>query len=164
MTRFDDDILFRGYVSLTGGVNLPAASVADANVAADAAVAATKLQHQHRAAYAQESATGAASESRTIHVVVGATGTLQKFSAGCVVANIGDDTVTVDLHINGVTALSAVITLSSSESAYDVVDATLSTTAVTVDDVLEVVITAVHATGTLGKGVFASLDLFEDAA
>ena len=101
-------------------------------------------------------------ESAQIHVVVGATGTLQKFSGGSVVANTGAATITVDLHKNGASILTAAIVLDNGDAAYAVVEGVISSSSVVADDVLEVVITVNAGGGTLGKGVFASLDLYED--
>ena len=133
------------------------------HVEASAGIEASKLEHQHRATYAQESATtAAAANDRVIHVVKGTTGTLKTFSAGCVVANIGNSTIDVDLHKNGVSVLTAAISIDSGDAAYAIVAGIIDTAAVVADDVLEVVVTVTAGTGTLGKGVFASLDLWED--
>ena len=126
-------------------------------------IEASKLEHQHRATYAQESATtAAAAKDEVIHVVKGTAGTLKTFSAGCVVANIGNSTVTVDLHKNGASVLTAAIEIDSGDAAYAIVAGIINTAPVVADDVLEVVVIATIGTGTLGKGVFASLDLWED--
>jgi len=163
MFRVEEEGQFRGAVTLLS-VNLPAGSVADATVASAAGIAASKLEHQHRLIYSQESDTTAASEDRVIHVVEGATGDIQSIKAGSVVANIGAATITVDLHKNGASILTAPISLDSGDSAYDVVDGVVDTATLAVDDVLEIVVVATAGGGTLGKGVFASVDLFEDAA
>lgn len=135
----------------------------DKHVANDAALQAGKMEHQHRATYAQESATtAAAAKDEVIHVVVGETGVLQAFKAGVVVACVDGATVTVDLHKNGVTVLDAAIVIDDGDAAYAIVAGVIDTAAVVVDDVLEVVVTVAAGGGTLGKGVFASLDLFED--
>ena len=94
MFRVEEEGQFRGAVTLLS-VNLPAGSVADATVASAAGIAASKLEHQHRLIYSQESDTTAASEDRVIHVVEGATGDIQSIKAGSVVANIGAATITV---------------------------------------------------------------------
>ena len=162
MMKIEDTVYYGAAATFGGPVNLPSACVGNDQIKTGEAVQAEKLEHQHRAGYSQESATTAADESRVFHVVKGATGTLQAFSAGCVVANVGDSTITVDLLKNGVTVLTAPISLSVAEAAYEVAAGVLSGTSVVVGDVLEVVIDATVGTGTLGKGVFASLDLHED--
>lgn len=162
MMRIEETVFYKEDVTFGGTVNLPSVCVGNAQVKTLAGIAATKLEHQHRVPYAQESDTTAADESRVVHVVKGVTGSLQAFSAGCVVANIGDSTITVDLHKNGVTVLTAPISLSSADAAYEVVAGVLASAGVVVGDVLEVVIDATIGTGTLGTGLFTSLDLHED--
>lgn len=162
MFQVTEDAILRGATTLLNAI-LNDGCIADKHIAASAGVAASKLEHQHRAAYAQESDTTAAAEDRVVHVVVGSTGTLQAFNAGCVVACVGNATVTVDLHKNGASVLTAAIVIDSGDAAYAQVDGVIDTTAVAAGDVLEVVITVAAGTGTLGKGAFAMLDLYEDA-
>ena len=159
--RIEEGGQFRGAVQFLN-ILLNPGCVGDAEVKSAAGIAASKLEHQHRAVYAQESGTTAAAEDRVFHVVKGTAGTLKTFKAGCVVACIGDATITVDLHKNGASVLTGAITLSSSQSAYDLVAATINTDSVAAGDVLEVVVTVNAGTGTLGQGVFAYLDLHED--
>jgi len=145
----------------------PAGSISDAAVAApsppSAAVKATKLQQQYEPTYKQASATTAVSDQQVLHVVRGTTATIIDYEAGCVVANIGAATVTVDLLVNGTTVLSSTISLSSSQTAYQVVTAAgFTSTAMVAGNVLETKITATAGGGTLGKGVFVSLRLRED--
>jgi len=161
---------FQGDVYITGGLtpttfNPPAGCINDNAVVAGAAIDAAKLQHQHEKAYAQESATTAVSEARVVHVVQGATATLVAFKAGCVVANVGAATVTVNLKKNGTTVLTAVVTLDNSQAAYAVVAAAgFTSTSLVAGDVLEVVFTAAASGGTLGKGAFAQVVLREKAS
>lgn len=147
-------------------LDVPDATIDNAAVKSSAGIAASKLEHQHKPSYSQESDTTAAAEDYVIHTVLGATGKVTAFSAGCVVACIGDSTVTVDLHKNGASMLTAAITIDSGDSAYDVVDATVDPAKedLVLDDVLEVVVTVSAGTGTLGKGVFAQAVIEEDAA
>lgn len=124
---------------------------------------ADKLQHQYQKVYAQESDTFAADEDRVIHVVHGAVGAIIEFQAGSVVAATGTDVVTVDLHKDGVSVLTAAITLDNTNAAYTPESGTIDTAAVAVTDVLEVVIDATAGDGTLPKGVYCSLQIREDA-
>jgi len=162
MMRIEESVHFKGDVTFTGGVTLPDGCVDKENVEAGAGLEATKQEHQHRAVYAQESDTTAAAEDRVLHVVKGAAGTLQDFKAGCVVANVGAAVVSVDLHKNGVTVLTAAIDIDSGDAAYALVAGVIDSADVVADDVLEVVVTVAAGGGTLGKGVFAYLDVHED--
>jgi hypothetical protein len=155
------DLQIQGSLYVQGGFTPPANSIVDASVAASAAVAATKLQHQHRAIYAQGSSTTAAAATQVIFAVFGATGTVVNFEAGAVVPNVGAATCTVDLKKNGTSILGAAISLSSSQTARQLVAATISNTALVAGDVLEVVVTATAGGGTLAQGLFATLTVNE---
>lgn len=160
--RSEEDGLFRGAVQFINAILNPG-SVANTQVAAGAGISADKLEHQHRANYAQESGTIAAAETRVVHTVRGVTGTLKAFAAGSVTICTSDATITVDLHKNGSTVLSAPIVLNSGKSIRVVVAATISGASVVAGDVLEVVVTVAAGGGVLGDGPFAYLDLYEDA-
>ena len=97
-------------------------------------------------------------------MVYGTTGTVVAFEVGSVTACTGDSTITVDLHKNGASILTGVITLDSANTAYIVEAGTLSSATLADGDVLEVVVNATVGTGTLGNGVFASCIIREDAA
>lgn len=141
---------------------IPAASVGDSQIPANAGIEASKLMHQHRAVYAQgSSSTTAAADTKVLFTVYGTSGTIIAFRAGAVVPNVGAATCTVDLRKNGTTVLSAVITLNSSQTARQLVSGAVTTTAVASGDVLEVVVTATAGGGTLAQGLFASLTVNE---
>lgn len=159
---FPSDVLIQGTLTPTT-INLPASSVTNTAVAAAAGISASKLQHAHRAVLAQGSASNAAAQTQVLHVVVGATGTVQAVKAGAVVPAVGAATATVDIKKNGTTILSAPISLSSAQTARQLVSGTITVPAVAVGDVLEIVITATAGGGTLAQGLFAAVDIFEDA-
>ena len=160
-TRFDNDIFVAGNIG-SRTLTVPAGTILNAAVGSAAAIAATKMIQQHVLHVSQESAADASDEEFCVHVVYGATGTSVAFEAGVVVAAAGAAVVAVDLHKNGTTVLSSTITLDNSQTAYELVTATISTTSLVAGDVLEVLINATIGGGTLGKGVFASLVLRED--
>lgn len=157
------NLLVRGQLVPQGGMVIPAASIGNTQVGTTDPIAADKLQHQLQPCYVTGSATTAAAATQAVHVVRGVSGTLVGFDLGSIVANIGDSTVTVDLKRNGTSLLTAAVTLTSAHAAREVVAATLLTTALAADDVLEVVVTVSAGTGTLAKGVFARVTLREDA-
>jgi hypothetical protein len=155
------DVLVRGALQVTSTLTMGDGSISDAQISPTAAIAVTKLQHIHRKSYAQPN-TASTTETRAIHVVHGATGTISGFKAGSIAKAVGDSTVTLDLKKNGTTCLSSVITLNSSNTNRVSVPGTLSVTSLATGDLLEVVITATAGTGTLPTGVYCSLDLVED--
>jgi len=127
------------------------------------AVLATAMEHFHAFSYSQNAACPGSSDATVVlHTVAGAAATMVSFKAGSVTPCTGDSTITVDLKKNGTTMLSAVITLDSTEIAYEAVSGTLSVTAAVADDVLTAVVAVSEGTGTLGTGVFCTLTLTED--
>ena len=160
MFRIEEDGQFRGTVTFLHLVP-SAGCILDAHVAANAKIAASKLQHQHREVYVQESGTTAA-ETRVVHVVKGSAGVVRTIKAGCVTPCVGDAGVTVDLLKNGASILTATFDLTSAQSAYDLVAGTIDDDTLEAGDVLEVDIAVSAGTGTLGKGVFVYVDLWED--
>lgn len=161
--RLDGDFFLNG--TFTATTNIPSAlAVTNAQVAAAAAIAATKLQHQYGKHYSQAQGTAVAADRRIVHVVYGLTAAILSLRVGAAVAAIGDSTLTVDLLKNGTTILSGTVTLTSSNAAYSLSDPSgFTSTALVVGDVLEVKVTVSAGTGTLAKGVFAQLNLREDA-
>ena len=161
LSRIEGDVYVAGNLaSKTLGV--PAGSVRDASVAALAGIDATKLQHRHQVTVAQPN-TAAADETRAVHRVYGAAGSVVAFHAGSIAKCAGDATVTVDLRKNGVSILSSVITLDSGNTNRVAEAGTISTASLVAGDLLEVVIDATIGTGTLATGVFATVVVTEDA-
>lgn len=142
-------------------MTIPAGAISSSNIASP--LDADKLTHAHRAVYAQGSAVSAAAATQVIYVVVGATGTIEAVKAGAVVPAVGAATATVDIKKNGTTILSAPISLSSAQTARQLVSGTISDDDVVAGDVLEIVVTATAGGGTLAQGLFAMVDIFEDA-
>jgi hypothetical protein len=137
-------------------------SVVNASVANSAGILATKLQQQYTKLYAQASATTASTITIPIHLVRGATCTLDSIKAGSVVANVGAATVTIDLKKNGTTVLSAVITLDNANTARVPEAGTITTAGGVADDLYELVITATAGGGTLATGLFVQVVINED--
>lgn len=136
-------------------------AVSNTHVAADAAIAYTKLQHLHHRQYAQPN-TAAAAVTQVIHEARAA-GTVLAVRTGSIAAAIGDAVVTVDIRKNGSTILSSVITLDNGNTAYVSEAGTITGTAYVAGDVFTVVVTATAGTGTLPTGLFATV-LFAETA
>ncbi len=162
-SRHEGNHIWRGICQFLNIV-LNSGCVSDKHVAADAAVAVTKLQHQHRATYAQESATTAAAETRTIHVVHGTAGLVKAIKFGCVTACLLGATITIDLLKNGVSILDAPFVIDVGDVAYALVAGVIDTEAVTASDVLEIDVAVAAGGGTIGEGLFGYVDMWEDAA
>lgn len=160
--RIEGDLQVTGRI-FAGSLTVPAGSVSNAGVAADAEIAASKMTHYVYPTYAQ--ANGAATtETRTLHVAVAA-GEVLSVWAGSIAKAIGDSTVTVDIKKNGASILSSVITLDSGNTARVKESGSLSgTVTLAAGDWIEAVITATVGTGTLPTGVAVGLKIEEDPA
>ncbi len=141
---------------------LPVNSISDVTVAPDAGIQATKLEHQYELTYGQPN-TAATTITLPLHVVRGATATLESICAGSIVAAIGGASVTVDLKKNGTTCLTGVITLDSGNTAYIPEAGVVSVSAAVADAVYTLVITATVGGGTLPTGLFVTVKIREDA-
>lgn len=160
-SRHEGDLYITGTLS-TASLSIPALTVDNAAVSASAAIVYTKLVHKHNKTYAQSG--NSIDETKVIHVVHGATCTLLNFEVGVVTAFAGSDACTVDLKKNGVSVLSAAVTLDSGDAAYAKVAGTISTAGGVDGDVYTVVQDFTTAAGTPATGVWASLALAEDAS
>lgn len=159
------DVAVAGNLSCQG-FSPPANSIYNAAVAtggSGANIGASKLQQQHqKTAQHCNHATSAAADRRQIHQVVGATGTITSFGVTASVAAGAASTITVDLKKNGVSILSATITLDNTTAAYVQKQAGgFTSNAVVAGDLLEADITAVSG-ANLPKGVSTHLNLRED--
>lgn len=155
----------RGEISSTS-LDIPAGTIVNADVAAAAAVATTKLRHRNQLLFADGSGTTAATGSRIIGIVEGTVGSIIEVRACAITANLSGATVAVDIHKNGSTVLSGTIALNDTQADLAVVDGTssISSAALARGDVLEVVLTATAGGGTLALGVAVQVTIDEDAA
>jgi hypothetical protein len=126
-------------------------------------VLASAMAHLHQPVYRQDAACpGAHDAEATIHVALGATGTVLAFKTGLIEPCTGDATITVDLKKNGISILTAEVELTSAHAAYEVVAAALSSPTLVSGDVLTAVVAVAPGTGALGTGLFAALAVIED--
>jgi hypothetical protein len=158
-SKFEGDFYVTGDLS-SKTFSPPAGSITNTAIRANAGVSATKLEHRFQSVVAQPNA-AAVDETRVVHVVYGATGSIVAFSAGSIAKAVGDATCTVDLKVNGSSVLSAPIALDNANTNRVAEAGTVSTPALVAGDVLEVVIDGTIGTGTLPTGVFAQVTLTE---
>ena len=161
-SKIEGDIHINGNLS-SKTLSIPNSTVTNNAITASAGISATKLQHQHRASYSQESATTTVNETKVVHVVYGATGSIIDFKAATIVPCLSGAVIDVDLFVNGSTVLSAEINLSDADSAYEVLAGTITSASLVAGDVVEIDIAITTGGGTMAKGVFASLTIHEDA-
>lgn len=152
------DYFFNGNLRAVS-MTAPNNSVGNAQVLAGANLAADKLEHRYQWELAQPNTT-ATTETRVVGRCYGATGSVRGFHAGSIVANLTTATVTVDLQKSTgggafASILTAAITLNNATTARTAVAGTLASTTLVQGDLLQIVITATAAGGTLATGVFA---------
>lgn len=160
------DLLVMGNLSsLT--LTLPVNSVTDPSVVQGANIQATKLQHQRVMTYnTSTSGTAIANNTTCVYSVIasaGATVTAVKMVINVVPTST--DTVVCDVQRStGLGAYSTIltspITFNSSSTAKSVVTASLATTSLNQNDLLQVVITG---TNSSGKGLLISIYTSENS-
>jgi hypothetical protein len=153
-TILDTNVHVRGTLS-ADQFTIPDSAVGDDQIKTGDPVAATKLQNRQTKTYGQPGGSVSTTERRIIHTAQAA-GSVVSFQAGSRTANVGAATITADLQKNGVSVLSAVITLDNANVAYTPEAGTVTTTAYVAGDVFEVVLTATAGGGTLGNGAYAT--------
>lgn len=141
-------------------LTIPAGSILNAAVGASAAIAATKLCHRVYKIVSQPNTT-ATSVTQLIHLALAA-GVLHKLRAVVQVAAIGGATITIDLQKNGVSVLSAPMSITSALAANVYLDATITTSDYVADDVFKLVITAAAGGGTIPTGLLVQLSADEN--
>lgn len=160
--RHENPVHFNAAVTFSPNtLTLPAGVVADAQVAAGAAIAHTKLEHQRSPVVSWD---GTTPTTTRVLFVARSAGTVLTFRVGHAVACIGAATVTFDLKKNGVTVLTGVVTQSSADAAYTPESGSLSGTPTFVaGDVFTVVTVATAGGGTIGTGGYAEMRVSEAA-
>jgi len=139
----------------------PDGFVTNAKVQASAGIVASKLESWQKAVYGQSGT--CVSATVLLGIIRGATGRTIGVEVTNQVACAGASTVTVDVKKNGVSILSAVVTLNSSSSTSVPIAGTVSTTTLADGDIITAVITT-NASGTdaLATGVGVQWDYNED--
>lgn len=153
--RVPGDMAVVGTLTAIGGFNAPAGSIDDADIGSNADVSATKIEHRYHG-YLRQSGTAVAS-TQVLHIVRGATATLELVDALSIVACTGDATITIDVKKNGTTVLSASIVLDNGNAARVPESGTLSVVSAVQNDVLEAAVTVNAGSGALGTGLCVRL-------
>lgn len=135
---------------------LPASAVSNNNVANQAGIDATKVIHQHHRNLQRSVPVG---EEATVHLAY-AQGEIIQFSVQCRTAPASGKSYKVDLEVNGVSVLTAPITITNATTPLARQAATLATPDYAAEDVFSILITDV-AGGTLGTDLLCDLILRE---
>lgn len=164
---------FHGTITFAGDVVLPDGVVDDAAIHASAAIAATKLEHQHvLSRQLADDTTAIAAGDELLYIVRGAAGEVVSIEAAIVTAATGADrTVTVDLQKSTAggafsTVLTTTVNITNATTVLvpvaGVVNA--STGALVDGDILKLVWTVAGSAGNQAKGLVCTINLREDAA
>ena len=156
------NLVVNGQLVVTGQMYLPASTVTAANIVAAAGIEATKLQHQYEPFYSQVG--NAAAATSILHIVRGATATVQAVRAVIVGAAVGDSTATIDVKKNGTTIISAPVVIDNANAAYTLEAGTVTVPAGVAGDVYTAVVTVSPGSGTPPTGLSVQLVIREDAA
>lgn len=160
VATFPGDVVITGDILGATGIAYPDGTIVNADISGSAAIAASKCQKSLSPA-ARQSGT-VADETIILHVVKGATGTVKHFSASAVTVATGVSSFTVDLQKNGVTMLSAPVTVNAGTGDLGEEVGTLTVTTLADGDVLTAVIDATASgTDTPATGAYAQVDLDE---
>jgi hypothetical protein len=160
VAQFNGDILVSGTLILGGTIVLPANVVGNYQVSAGSPLDTTKTLHRFLDIYEQKSTATVVADQHVVHRTYSAQGgQIITFQAGCITPCVGTDSIIVNLLQNGVSI--SVLTLTSSQTAYQTVVGSLNTTNSAQGDVFEVSVAVNHVSGTMGLGIFAQFGINE---
>lgn len=162
-TTFSDAVTFRDSVNMAGAgtVQHKAGSVESDHIATGANIAASKLTTRLHQTLNQDDGSAATAQTRAVYQAR-ASATLQEVYATVLTAATGDSTVTIDVQKNGTSVLDSTFQVDSADAAYAKVSGTLTTTTVSDDEVIEVVVTVSAGTGTLPQGLMVTVVVDEE--
>ncbi len=156
-TRFTDTVIFVGTVDARDCDNFkfPLLSVEDEHIAAPASqgILSQKLEQRPKfnTDFRLDSDDSPASKTIRLFVANGNATVIRKFQAMMATTGSATSTNTFDLHKNGSTILTSVVTISDTDTDDTMEDGTLTAGASLVDgDIIDAVLIAVADTGSLG--------------
>lgn len=161
---FTEDVLIAGSLIVTGdNVILPAGKIDNADIAAGAELDASKLVHYTPVVWSQDGTAAAVTEQVVYCCQADDGATLKVVEVGCVTVPTGSATATVNVKKNGTTVLTSTVVIDSANSAYTPEAGTISTSAMSKDDVLTVTVTvSVTGTDTGATGLYVLLGVEEE--
>jgi hypothetical protein len=171
-TRIEGETQFAGDVVMLAGVTMPSGVITNAHVAAGAAIAATKLQHQFPIHLSTAGGTAVTAVTNIVHIARGA-GTVVSVEAALATVPTGtgtDKTVTIDVQKSTggaafATLLSSTIVLDSGNTDRVAEAGTLAATPTYADgDLIQIVVTVSGSTGTQGTGLIVTAFVQEATA
>lgn len=170
-SRVDGDLHVTGALT-ANEVQLPDATVSNADVEAAAGIDATKLEHQFPLTY-KDDETAVKSNTAPIYTVNGNSATIidTTIDVVCLTAPTGGDKqFTVELKkcnagdTSPDTVLSSPITIDDAVADCEVTEGTVNSPSLSAGDTLVIEVVASGSTGTQGQGLIVTVTLREDAA
>jgi hypothetical protein len=151
-------------------VGLPANTLRNAGVAADAEIETSKMAHRHVEHYSQPTGTAVVAGNAAMALITVGAGTLKQFSAaitGAVATDVSR-TVTVDLKKSTgggafASVLSAALVFNSVSALLEFASATLSSVALVEGDVLQVTVAVAGGSGSQAQGLVVKL-IYDEAS
>lgn len=162
VTQFDGDVHVNGQLSASR-INMPSASIENADIVASAGIEATKLQHQFALSYQQTTGADVAAATEFIHTFRSAASIIGMDVTPITVPTTGDRQFSVDLHKGSASSafasiLSSVVTIGQTDVDRTQRAATISNSTAVDGDMLKVVVTlTTGSTGNQGKGVLVTV-------
>jgi hypothetical protein len=139
--RCEGDLIVGGKIFDVTSLAYPAGEITNTHIHATAAIAASKLQWPIPLRGELNGTVADGTTKRRLRWVKGTAGTLHAaFTISCQTPPSGGSTATVDLQVDGVTVLTAVITLNSSTVANTELTAVVSSNSVADGERIDVVI------------------------
>lgn len=170
MSKLEGDFTFTDTVTFARPPGLPPGTISNAAVASNAAIAATKLVHQHAIHYQQADGSAIVAAIVPIHTVRGITAEIIDVEVVCVDSPSGGDLkFTVDLlkadagTPTPASVLSAVIDYVNATPDCTVLAGTITDEDLVDGDTLLVQVAVSGSTGTQGQGLIVTVTLREDA-
>ena len=161
-TQVPGDLIVGGNLSAQG-MTIPGGAVADANIAANAKIAASKLQNARTISVQLNGpTTTVTTQTQWITSIKGANGNLIDVNAFIAVAAVGAATVTIDLQKSTgggafATVLSSTIAINNATVVRTATAGTITSATVVAGDILELIVTATAGGGTLPQGLLVTL-------
>lgn len=160
-----------GSLHVNGTLSAASFNPPDSTITRNAQIATTsdpigtdKVKHRHTITLAlTDHATDSAVIRKVVHIVKGATATIESFVAGVTVAATATGECDVDLKVNGTSVLSADIKLDSANAAFSDEAGTVTSPNLVAGDVVEMAIDATTGANK-PKGVHATVVIDEAPA
>lgn len=155
------DLHVKGILSFDG-IEYPTEKLGNEAVDPADPLEVNKVRQQVNRLYTQSKGAAVATVTGVVQHLALTNGSLDSVQLGLLVASTGAATIVVDLKKNGVTVLTAPVTLNSTHAAYTIVTAGIAGGGgYLADDIFELTVTATAGGGVVGQGLFVNMTFRE---